>query len=618
MNTFLKKNFRAAEHSIIGWEFKSDSEIEKKYKNKIEGNELKIVTDSGEFTLQSYNDMEKAVEVWCEQFLDENISYKSIFVIYGFGDVRYLRKIMKKYPENLFFVYEPFEYVIVNQMYKHDISDILRNDKLYVFTGKNRYQALRDYMGNIITYENFNDLVYGLLPNYVRADVKQYCGFKECLDYFIYDEIQTARLLVGLEELRGRNFLYNLDDFVYQSGIKNLKKAFSEKNLDDYPAIIVSAGPSLEKNIDKLFSYKEKAFLVGVNASLRILKENNIIPDIMVSYDARISDITPFEDDEINTIPLLTTIVGDYRVVKRNKARRFFGYENNDYINKMADKLNVEINELDTGGSVATAAFALAQAVGFKTIILIGQDLAYTDNKIHAGKNNNENKIDSEESDYIKVKGVCGDVVITDSIMCAYRRWFENRIKDYPDLTVINATEGGAVIEGATHMRLDEALNKYCVGKNTDFRKVIDQCGYTFTDEERGRAIDIIKNTENNIGQIKNNILERKKIYEKLDMLNRKHKYNTSEFKKTVEKAGNIEKEIEDSLDMELVKLFVNKADVSVKNKLREKEGNIYDEIKLVVDAGTELLDGYALACDKLQSTWEEVHNLVETEDLYL
>ena len=101
-------------------------------------------------------------------------------------------------------------------------------------------------------------------------------------------------------------------------------------------------------------------------------------------------------------------------------------------------------------------------------------------------------------------------------------------------------------------------------------------------------------------------------------MLNRKHKYNTSEFKKTVEKAGNIEKEIEDSLDMELVKLFVNKADVSVKNKLREKEGNIYDEIKLVVDAGTELLDGYALACDKLQSTWEEVHNLVETEELYL
>ena len=618
MNSFLKKNFLAAEHSIRSWEFNSESQIEKKYKNEIENNKLKIVTESGKFTLQSNKDMEKAVEVWCEQFSDKNISYKSVFVIYGFGDIRYLRKMITKYPENSFFVYEPFEYVIINQMYKYDISDLLEKENLYIFTGKNRKQMLRGYMGSIITYQNFDSLVYGVLPNYIKADVKEYHEFKECIGYFIYNEIETARLLIASEKFRGRNFLYNLNDFVYQSGIKNLKKAFYNKKLDDYPAIIVSAGPSLEKNIDKLVEYKDKAFIVGVNASLRLLKENNIIPDIMVSCDARISDITPFENDEINGIPLLTNMMADYRVVKRNKARRFFGYENNEYINKMAEKLNVKIEEAETGGSVANAAFAFAQAMGFKTIILIGQDLAYTNNKIHAGKNSDENKIDTEDSEYIMVKGVCDDEVITDSIMCAYRRWFEDRIKDYPDLTVINATEGGAFIEGATHMRLDEALSKYCVGKNTDFRKVIDQCGYTFTDEERSRAIDIIKNTENNIRQIKNNILERKKIYEKLDMLNRKHKYNTSEFKKTVVEAGKIEKEIEDSLDMELVKLFVNKADVSVKNKLREKEGNIYEEIKLVVDAGTELLDGYALACDKLQSTWEEVHNLVETEELYL
>lgn len=618
MNSFLKKNFLAAEHSIIGWEFNSESQIGKKYKNEIENNKLKIVTESGKFTLQSNKDMEKAVEVWCEQFSDKNISYKSVFVIYGFGDIRYLRKMITKYPENSFFVYEPFEYVIINQMYKYDISDLLEKENLYIFTGKNRKQMLRGYMGSIITYQNFDSLVYGVLPNYIKSDVKEYHEFKECIGYFIYNEIETARLLIASEKFRGRNFLYNLNDFVYQSGIKNLKKAFYNKKLDDYPAIIVSAGPSLEKNIDKLVEYKDKAFIVGVNASLRLLKENNITPDIMVSCDARISDITPFENDEINGIPLLTNMMADYRVVKRNKARRFFGYENNEYINKMAEKLNVKIEEAETGGSVANAAFAFAQAMGFKTIILIGQDLAYTNNKIHAGKNSDENKIDTEDSEYIMVKGVCDDEVITDLIMCAYRRWFEDRIKDYPDLTVINATEGGAFIEGATHMRLDEALSKYCVGKNTDFRKLIDQCGYTFTDEERSRAIDIIKNTENNIRQIKNNILERKKIYEKLDMLNRKHKYNTSEFKKTVVEAGKIEKEIEDSLDMELVKLFVNKADVSVKNKLREKEGNIYEEIKLVVDAGTELLDGYALACDKLQSTWEEVHNLVETEELYL
>ena len=216
MNSFLKKNFLAAEHSIISWEFNSESQIEKKYKNEIENNKLKIVTESGKVTLQSNKDMEKAVEVWCEQFSDKNISYKSVFVIYGFGDIRYLRKMIKKYPENSFFVYEPFEYVIINQMYKYDISDLLEKENLYIFTGKNRKQMLRGYMGSIITYQNFDSLVYGVLPNYIKADVKEYHEFKECIGYFIYNEIETARLLIASEKFRGRNFLYNLNDFVYQ------------------------------------------------------------------------------------------------------------------------------------------------------------------------------------------------------------------------------------------------------------------------------------------------------------------------------------------------------------------------------------------------------------------
>ena len=76
--------------------------------------------------------------------------------------------------------------------------------------------------------------------------------------------------------------------------------------------------------------------------------------------------------------------------------------------------------------------------------------------------------------------------------------------------------------------------------------------------------------------------------------------------------AGEIEKNIEDDMNMDLVKLFVNDAEVCIKNKMRKKEDNAYEEIKLAVDSGMELLDGYALACDKLKETWEEVHTLIE------
>ena len=47
---------------------------------------------------------------------------------------------------------------------------------------------------------------------------------------------------------------------------------------------------------------------------------------------------------------------------------------------------------------------------------------------------------------------------------------------------------------------------------------------------------------------------------------------------------------------------------------MREKETTAYDEIKLAVDSGKELIDGYVLACDKLKEAWDEVHRLIEEE----
>lgn len=41
-----------------------------------------------------------------------------------------------------------------------------------------------------------------------------------------------------------------------------------------------------------------------------------------------------------------------------------------------------KLGESHTGGSVATDAFSLAEFLGFQKIILIGQDLAYTGEKL--------------------------------------------------------------------------------------------------------------------------------------------------------------------------------------------------------------------------------------------
>lgn len=611
MDSLLKKNYIASKNTVLGWKYESEKEILRKYGTE-ELEELIIINNGKSWHTKSSIDMSLAIDIWGQQFDDKNITYASIFVIYGFGNMGYIEKLIEKYPENVVLVYEPFEEVIVKQMKNYDMTKLFENDKLYIFTGEERQKLWRKYIGSIVSYDNYHDIICVQLPNYVKIDIDEYIMFKQSIDYFICNEVESAKLMVTSEKNRGRNFLYNLYDFLSQSGIKNLKDTFAKYDLTGYSAIIVSAGPSLDRNIAELTKYKDKVFIIGLNASLNVLRSHNITPDIMLSYDPKISDISPFDDDYNNKIPLLTNLTADYRVVKRNRARRFFGYENNSYINKLAKKINVQLMDSDNGGCVANAAFAFAQTIGFKTIILVGQDLAYTNNKLHAGNRIDEKKLDLNQKKYIMVKGVYGDEVPTDRIMCTYRKWFENRINDYPELNVINATEGGAFIDGAIHMKLSDALKEYCTGENFDFRKVIDESEPAFSQEERAKAFEIISEAEREIAAEKKKLLGQKVVYEKIDLLNRKQKYHTTEFRKCLKNAGEIEKNIEDDMNMDLIKLFVNDAEVCIKNKMRKKEDNAYEEIKLAVDSGMELLDGYALACDKLKETWEEVHTLIE------
>lgn len=61
---------------------------------------------------------------------------------------------------------------------------------------------------------------------------------------------------------------------------------------------------------------------------------------------------------------------------------------------------------MPTGGSVANNSFSLVEFLGFKNIILVGQDLAFTDNKKHASNVYKESEIDIEKygSSYTYVK----------------------------------------------------------------------------------------------------------------------------------------------------------------------------------------------------------------------
>ena len=53
----------------------------------------------------------------------------------------------------------------------------------------------------------------------------------------------------------------------------------------EMPAIIVSAGPSLNENIEELKKAKNKAFIIAVDTAMKPLLRNGIIPDMYAIID---------------------------------------------------------------------------------------------------------------------------------------------------------------------------------------------------------------------------------------------------------------------------------------------------------------------------------------------
>jgi hypothetical protein len=122
---------------------------------------------------------------------------------------------------------------------------------------------------------------------------------------------------------------------------------------------------------------------------------------------------------------------------------------------------------MDSAGSVANCAYAFAKIIGMKSIAFVGQDLAYTGGVSHAlGHQQREDKTPEameKDASMKKVAGYHGDTVYTTIAMDVFKAWFEARFAEDKGITVLNCTEGGAMIKGAIQQPLQTLADEVLV-----------------------------------------------------------------------------------------------------------------------------------------------------------
>lgn len=242
------------------------------------------------------------------------------------------------------------------------------------------------------------------------------------------------------------------------------------------PIIIVSAGPSLNKNIHLLPEAKQKALVLAVSSSMSILESHAILPHFRMAFDANQHNKNVFSSIDTATCPLIYSTALFHEILPMYKGALVQMVLNSNWISRYFRKKQAKSTILiRSGHTIANVAFDLACQWGSRKIILVGQDLCYTGNKMHASGAWDDNWDASEaiKKNWVSTKDIYGQPVYTDKPFLGMKDVFEELIAAHPHVKCINASEGGLSIAGAPNKTLRQVLDEDLT-ETLDLKNVID------------------------------------------------------------------------------------------------------------------------------------------------
>ncbi|WP_447972117.1 6-hydroxymethylpterin diphosphokinase MptE-like protein [Nitrospira sp. Kam-Ns4a] len=248
------------------------------------------------------------------------------------------------------------------------------------------------------------------------------------------------------------------------------------------PAIIVSAGPSLEKNFELLREVKGRAVIIACDTVLRMLVPHGVMPDVTITADPHEATYRKFRDLPMDPDAILVCHPANYPDIFRTFAGRRVTTETGSQMYRFLSRFWAPKGRVDhRSQSSAHQAFNFATLIGADPIIFIGQDLCYYDNKKHAGNLTKGNPIEAgqDPKDRRKATDILGRPVETTTLFLSFKIVLEDLIRDCP-ARVINATEGGLGLAGTEVLTLRDAIAECCPAEPI---RIAARCAAVFTEE---------------------------------------------------------------------------------------------------------------------------------------
>lgn len=167
-----------------------------------------------------------------------------------------------------------------------------------------------------------------------------------------------------------------------------------------------------------------------------------------------------------------------------NQAPKIWGYDHAQ-IRMMQKRAGILPAQVPYYLGVSTAMYAAAVELGAKKLIMVGQDLAFGESGVSHASGRDESAYTVEK---IETDGYYGNKVWSRMDWMEFKKWFEKMMALYPDVEVINATEGGVHLEGSRQEPLCQVCDALPQRKYA-FRRWLQQNDSQIQPEE-GRNMD--------------------------------------------------------------------------------------------------------------------------------
>jgi hypothetical protein len=269
------------------------------------------------------------------------------------------------------------------------------------------------------------------------------------------------------------NLAKNTPRYVNADGVGRLKDVAKGK-----PAVIVSAGPSLQKNKHLLPDAARGSVVIAVQTTFRQVLDLGIEPDFVTSLDYHDISTQFFQHVPPGT---KTRLVAEAKASPKVLAAGpgAISLLGNDFLDRLLRELKLDRPKLRAGATVAHLAFYLAEHLGCDPIIFVGQDLGFSDglayapgtsydalwrpeqNRFNTAEMTHWQRIMRDKPILRRVSDYRGRTTYTEQRLYSYLQQFERDFAQ-SDRTIIDATEGGVAKRGATPMALADAIGQYC------------------------------------------------------------------------------------------------------------------------------------------------------------